>query len=155
MVEELRFFLRIGVFGALIAIIYWFVSYEEAGTVLLVGIVVAAGFFVIAAALSLAPKSNTDLTPERKARSGIGRMAGIFDRYLLYEDDQDSGGEPDEAPLALDEDVFPESSIWPLTAAFAALLVGLGLVYGPWLWIPGLAVAMATTYGWVTQLHTT
>jgi hypothetical protein len=151
-VEELRFFLRTGIFAGVIGVIYWFVSYEEAGTVLLTFIVVAAVFFVGAAAVSLRPKSHVELIPDRKARSGVGRLAGVFDRYLLYEDDQDPGGEPLEAPLALDEDAFPESSIWPLAAGFAALLIGLGLVYGAWLWVPGLALGASSAYGWVTQL---
>jgi hypothetical protein len=31
------------------------------------------------------------------------------------------------------------------------MLVGLGLLYGPWLWIPGATLGAAATYGWITQ----
>jgi len=40
---EVRFFLALSAFGIAIGIVYWFVAYETAGTVLLVGFGVATG----------------------------------------------------------------------------------------------------------------
>jgi hypothetical protein len=39
-----------------------------------------------------------------------------------------------------------------VAAGIAAMLIGLGLVYGPWLWLPGLVLLAATVWGWVTEL---
>ena len=153
MVEELRFFFRTALFALLISVIYWFVSYEVAGTVLLVFVILGSGFFVAAAGLSLRPRTDADLTPGRRARSGVGRLAGVFDRLLMFEDEHAPGGDPTEPPLALDEDRFPARSAWPVAGAVAALLLGLGAVFGPWLWIPGLALAASTAWGWATQLR--
>lgn len=151
MVEELRFFLRIAVYLVVIGTIYWFVSYEVAGTLLLLFGAVATGFFVVAARISFQPKTPEDLAP-RPPSSGLHRMTGVFGRYFAFDDENAAGGEPTEAPLALEEEGFPESSIWPLAAALAALLLGLGLVFGPWLWIPGLALGASSMWGWLTQL---
>ena len=151
MVEELRFFLRIAVYLVVIAAIYWFVSYEVTGTVLLLFGAAATGFFVVAARVSFQPKTPVDLTP-RPPRTGLRRMVGVVGRYFAFDAEHDLGEEPAEAPLALEEEGFPEASIWPLAAALAALLLGLGLVFGPWLWIPGLVLGAASTWGWLTQL---
>lgn len=151
MVEELRFFLRIAVYLVVIATIYWFVSYEVAGTVLLLFGAVGTGFFVVAARISFQPKSPEDLIP-RPPKTGLRRMTGVFGRYLAFDDEGATGGEPTNAPLALEEERFPESSVWPLAAAVASLLLGLGLVFGPWLWIPGLALGASSMWGWLTQL---
>ncbi len=151
MVEELRFFLRIAVYLVVIGTIYWFVSYEVAGTVLLLFGAVGTGFFVVAARVSFQPKSPEDLIP-RPPRTGLKRMTGVLGRYFAFDGQHAPGGEPTEAPLALEEEGFPESSIWPLGAALAALLLGLGLVFGPWLWIPGLVLGASSMWGWITQL---
>lgn len=151
MVEELRFFLRLAVYLVAIATIYWFVSYEVTGTILLLFGAVGTGFFVVAARISFQPKTPENLIP-RPPRTGLRRMAGVFGRYFAFDPENDLGGEPAEAPLALEEEGFPESSIWPLAAALASLLLGLGLVFGPWLWIPGLVLGAFTVWGWLTQL---
>jgi hypothetical protein len=38
-----------------------------------------------------------------------------------------------------------------MTGGAGALLVGLGLVYGPWLLLPGIVVLAFTVWGWITQ----
>ncbi|MBA3349889.1 MAG: hypothetical protein H0T12_04970 [Actinobacteria bacterium] len=151
MVEELRFFLRIAIYLVVIGTIYWFVSYEVAGTVLLLSGAIGTGFFVVAARVSFQPKTPEDLIP-RPPRTGLKRMAGVFGRYFAFDGEHDPGGEPAEAPLALAEEGFPESSIWPLAAALATLLLGLGVVFGPWLWIPGVVLGASSLWGWLTQL---
>jgi hypothetical protein len=63
-------------------------------------------------------------------------------------DDEGSDVPP---PLEIEEEPVVTVSPWPLLAAAAALLVGLGLLYGPWLWLPGTALGAAAAYGWLTQ----
>ncbi len=132
MAEEVRFFLRVALFTTIIATIYWFVSYEEAGTVLLGGIVASAAFFIVLIAGAVP-----------RARRGPKNVTGIlgFDERAV------------DDPLALAEDTFPAASAWPPIASVAAVLVGLGLIFGAWLWVPGAGLGLACTWGWLTELE--
>lgn len=132
MAEEVRFFLRVALFTTIIATIYWFVSYEEAGTILLGGIVASAAFFIVLIAGGVPA-----------ARRGPKNLTGIlgFDERAV------------DDPLALAEDTFPAASAWPVVASVAALLVGVGLIFGAWLWIPGAGLGLACTWGWLTELE--
>ena len=130
MAEEVRFFVRVALFTIVIATIYWFVSYEEAGTALLAGIIASAVFFSVFVA-----------TGVRAARSGRKSVKGLVGF--------DESGRDD--PLALAEDTFPAASAWPVVASLAAVLVAVGLVFGAWLWIPGAAIGLACTLGWLTE----
>ncbi len=130
MAEELRFFLRTALFTILITTIYWLVSYEEAGTTLLIGIIGSAVFFVILIAVNV-----------RAARRGGSKLNALLGFA-------DTG--PD-SPLGLAEDVFPAPSATPLIASVAATLVGAGLIYGPWLWIPGVALSLAAAWSWLSE----
>lgn len=132
MAEEVRFFLRVALFTTVIGTIYWFVSYEEAGSVLLAGIVASALFFIVLIVGGV-----------RSVRSGPKNVKGILG---FEETDRDD-------PLALGEDVFPTASAWPLIASVAAVLLTVGLVYGPWLWIPGVALGLTGVWGWLTELE--
>lgn len=58
---------------------------------------------------------------------------------------------PTGPALEIEEEPVVTVSPWPLLVAAAAMLIGLGLLYGPWLWIPGAALAGGSAYGWITQ----
>lgn len=130
MAEELRFFVRVGLWTVLVGTIYWLLTYEEAGTWLLAGVLASVVFFVGIIAFNV--------TASRRGGRGVKHLLGFTDTG------------PDN-PLALDEDVFPLSSAWPAIVSVAAVLVGVGLIYGPWLWIPGVALALISAWGWLTE----
>ncbi|MEA2434759.1 MAG: Cytochrome c oxidase subunit [Actinomycetota bacterium] len=133
MAEEVRFFLRTAIYTVLIAVIYWFVSYEEAGTVLF-GFVAASALIFIVVTLRLVPRARAkSLSPKA--------LVGFYDRP----EDEAHG------PLEVDEDAFPVASGWPILAAVAAALAGLGAIFGAWLWVPGLALGLSTLVGWTTE----
>lgn len=125
--EELRVFVRAGLYVAGATVVYWVVSDELAGTALLGFLLVAAVVFV---ALGVA----------------IGRRPSRRPSFLALDDE---GGE--EAPLEIEEEPVVTTSGWPILAAAAAMLIGLGLLYGPWLWVPGAALGGVAAYGWITQ----
>jgi hypothetical protein len=147
MAEELRFFLRTALYAAVVAAVYWFASYNPvdgsydwAGTALLVAVALA-GTAVVAVMAAFA---------RRALRGRSGSSLGTLGRWLGL---ADPGGPAEEAPLATGLDPLPARSVWPLMGGVAAALIGLGLVYGPWLWLPGVVLLAWTTWSWVTQLR--
>ena len=146
MAEEVRFFLRVALFVLVVGAIYWFVSYEAAGTALLVFAGLAAVFFIGHIALHV---RATRVAAVPGSGSALGRLAGAVNRVVGVDE---RPMEEAESPLAATDQLFPTASAWPVIGALAALLVGLGVVYGPWLTVPGIALAVAAVWGWLTQL---
>jgi hypothetical protein len=126
--EEFRFFLRIGLYLLIAGVIYWFVTYEAAGSVLMIGTFVAVAFFILAA--------GAETRIFTRGRGPI-EMLGFT--------------EGDDA-LDIEEEVIPPGSIWPLMAALAMLLVALGFLYGAWFWLPGAGLAGVSAWMWLTEL---
>jgi hypothetical protein len=108
---EVRVLASMGVFGLVIGTVYWFLTYEIAGTLLLVGFGLAAG---IAAAV-------------------------IVER---------SGREP-EAP-ADGAPAFPHPGWAPIGIGAGIGGVALGAVFGPWLAIAGIMLAVVGGWVWLT-----
>ena len=127
MPEELRVFVRGALYVALVTAIYYFVSDEVAGTLLLGSLLLASVVFL---GLALAIGTRPDRRPS----------------FVMFDE---AGGEI--APLEIEEEPVVTTSPWPFLVAAAALLIGLGLLYGPWLWVPGAGLAVAAAYGWITQ----
>jgi hypothetical protein len=106
---ETRVFLLMAVFGLAVGVVYWFLSYEVAGTVLLIGFGLATA--VIAAKLAV------DRGPRRLARP----VAPAAD-----------AGSPDAAdrPFADDTGRLPDATIAPFAVGAGVALAALGLVFG-------------------------
>lgn len=157
MPEELRFFLRLGLFAALVATIYWFVSYEVAGTILLAGLVFSSGLFVVTvgrsirAARSGSSRRSAKLNDVIPDEGGAKRAGGAVKRLVGFEEDSEPAG---PAPLALAEEPVAHTSAWPFLTAVAALLIGLGLLWGAWFWGPGLGLMVLSAWGWSSQIRT-
>jgi hypothetical protein len=127
MPEELRVFVRAALYVALATVVYVLVSDDLAGALLLAFLFAGAVVFVLLA-------------------RAIGRRPAQRMSLIALDDE---GGEA--APLEVEEEPVVTASAWPLLGAAAAMLVGLGLLYGPWLWVPGAGLAIAAAYGWITQ----
>lgn len=144
MAEELRYFLRTALWIGGLAVAYWFVSYDPAGTALLVilGIALAA-FLVLVAAME--PRTVDHLRPRRH-----GLLRAPLDTINRVIGFHDPPSEP--APLAGGPDLVPLSSWWPVITAAAFVTIGLGLIYGAWLLVPGVVLLVVGGIGWLTQL---
>jgi hypothetical protein len=117
--QEARFFLVLSVFGLVIAVVYWFVSYEPAGTVLLFGFGLATG--LISSRLLSDPAARRVRTAVRDRAAGPlpdadgpGGGTGGVDRPFL-----DEGGR------------LPDESIAPFAVGLGAALASTALIFGP------------------------
>lgn len=137
MAEELRAFLRAGIWALIAGGVYLVFVGEAAGTALLGAVIVAVVAFVAVGA-AMAPRSLSGL--------GDGSLPGRVVRAVGF-------GEPREPdPLRGEPDVVPLASPWPIVTAAALVIVGLGLVFGAWLLLPGIALLVAGGIGWLVQL---
>jgi hypothetical protein len=138
--EELRFFLRSAIWVVGSAVVYWFVSYEPAGTVLLV----ALGLAILAFISIVAYEARSTIDELRP----VGGPLGLLNRVIGFHESPAA----EAPPLGIDPGRIPLSSIWPIMAAAAVVTIGLGLLYGAWLALPGLALGIVAVYGWLIQL---
>jgi hypothetical protein len=116
-----RTMLGLGLFVLPFAIVYWFLSYEEAGSLLLLGVTVALVF--LGTYLVVAPHSRA-----------------------LPEDDP--AGVP---PVEDDIGWFPTGSIWPLVAGAGTTLAALGLAFSVWLALPGAGLLAFGVGGMIVE----
>ncbi len=130
-----RVFLAVGTFVGVVAVIYWFTSYEEAGTALL----------ALAAVLSLwcgvylwlQQRPRPDQAP-RPAPGGVSSEA---------EARAEAGGASTGGTAAY----LPHASVWPFAIGLGAATVLNGLVLGTWVIVPGAALMALGVGGFVRQ----
>lgn len=106
-----RLFGAVGVFIGLITVLYWFVSYEHAGSTMLL----LAG--------TLATMIAAYVAWPRKGTSGGGGLEGGHEHH-------EPGHDPHDGVW------FPQASIWPFAIGAGMVLVANGLLLGRWLVIP-------------------
>ncbi len=95
-------------FIAVIAAIYWFVSYEHAGST----------FLALTAAMALLTAAY------------VGWPRKAHDSADAAHEEHEPGHDPHDGVW------FPEASIWPFAIGAGMVLVGNGLLLGRWLLIP-------------------
>jgi hypothetical protein len=147
--EELRFFLRTALYTIVITTVYWFLSYEIAGSVMLLVLGLAAIFFVATTAFLIRHLyRSTDET--RASKRGV-RRAGVVSRTIGFDEPSSDSA---VSPVAVEEGPIATSSPWPIVLALALALIGAGLLFGGWTWIPGGVMALVAGWGWITELET-
>jgi len=118
-----RIFVGIAAFFALTATLYWFTSYEDAGTTMLV------------------------------LSAGLGGLAGgylwVHDRRgaaagAEHPGDGGGGGQASEEYL-------PHASVWPLGIGAGAFLLFNGLILGIWFLVPGVILVGVALVGYCAQ----
>jgi hypothetical protein len=136
--DDAALLLRVAVFGLLAGTIYWFLSYEAFGTVALVVLGAGPGF----AGLYALRHRRQDGARAESRLDMLRRFAGL------------PKPDPPGPKVLGDEDlaVLPLPSIWPLGASLGLAVAGSGLVFGLWLVILGLAVALYSGWGWVAAI---
>jgi hypothetical protein len=119
-----RIFVGVAVFMALIAVLYWLVSYEDAGTVML----------ALSCGLALLVGAWLFLQDHRRPRPPVHVEA-------------EPGGyvDAEAAPY------LPEASIWPFGMGLGALAALNGLIVGWAYAVPGAVLLLLATAGLVSQ----
>lgn len=107
------------------AVVYWIFSYEPAGTAVLV--LTAVAFLFMGVYLAVQAR-QVGLRPEDRADA------------TLAESSADLG-------------YFPTASVWPITIAVAATVIGYGLVFTGWIALPGVALLVAAIAGLAVEAH--
>ena len=101
-----------GIFFAIIGIVYWFTSYEDAGFLMLVGSALLGllpGSYYLWWSYKMKPQFNDD--PEGEIAEGAGAIES-----------------------------FPGSSIWPFLLGMGAMFAAMTFVFG--LWLAPIAAAL-------------
>ena len=120
---------EVGILGAMSAyafflgVVYWLVSYEVAGTVLLLGFGLATGIGF--AVLRLGARDAERRHPDR------------------------AGPEAAEGPFHDESGAIPTRSIAPLVVGFGVAVAALGLVFGVWFLIGGAIPIVAGGIAWL------
>ena len=114
-----RLFIGGGIFFGLLVAVYWFTSYEPAGTVLLLLGVPAC--LLVGGYIFLQLRKHGELSEDMPG-AGPGDSAG--------------------AVVSV-----PAPSLWPVGVAFGAGTFAAGLVLGPWLAAPGAIVLLTSVIG--------
>ena len=123
-------FLGIGVHVALMAIVYWFVSYEAAGTTML----------ALASALTLFAGTYLLIQDRRSRRAGVSGHAGLG-----------SLGHLAAGPVSEVGPYLPDASIWPLVIGVGAALALNGFILGWPYAVPGAVMVALGVSGFVFQ----
>lgn len=123
--QETRVFVLMAVFGFVVAAIYWFVSYESAGTVLLGGFGIATA--VIGARLAADPASR------RLRRISVERAsdAGSREASSASGTDVTGGGTGGvDRPFSDESGRLPNTTIAPFAVGLGFAVAATGVVFG-------------------------
>jgi hypothetical protein len=122
---ETKVLLFASVFVGVIAAVYWFTSYEDAGAVMLA--VGAVAYAMICGYLYLQ----------------VRRMAGGPARPEDLDDGRVSG--------QVEIGYFPAASVWPAALGMGAVLTALGLVFGYWFLVIAAIVFVGAIIGYAVE----
>jgi hypothetical protein len=139
--QETRFFAFIGAFGLSLAVIYWFVSYEVAGTVLLVAFGLAGAF----AAIRLIVARPRRVAAEAGARDPLAESMGPGAR-----DEAGAGTGGIDVPFLDETGRLPGDTLAPLALGLGVALSMTAIVFGPWLLVAGVVPLGWGAWQWLS-----
>ncbi len=133
MTEEVRFFRRVSIYAFVVGAIYWFVSYEPAGTVLLLlfGVATGAGTLL----LWWGARRRGEAAAQGPEPAASGRS-----------------GEPD-GPFGDETGRTPAPTSSPFLVGLAVALIALGLVFGGWFVLAGLIPLALGAGSWLSAVR--
>lgn len=137
MADEVKLFGRLSLYALVVGTIYWFVSYELAGTVLLLGFGLATGLaFIIL------------FRRDRKVRAERALTAGEVPADAASPPPTGDDLAPD-GPFGDESGPVPTRSAAPLVVGFGLAVIALGVAFGPWFAITGLVPVLIGAADWL------
>ena len=121
---EWRLFVGASAFLLLTGGTYWFVSYEDAGTTMLLFALVASA--MIGGWLYLQSRKLAGPRPEDRGDAHPGEGAGELGR-------------------------FPVASVWPFVLGWGGVVAANALVFGVWLGVAGLLIIAVGVIGFAVE----
>jgi ribose/xylose/arabinose/galactoside ABC-type transport system permease subunit len=139
MTDEAALLLRVSVFGLVAGVVYWYLSYEALGTVTLLLLGAGTAFAGIYLVLVHRRSQGAETEP---IDAVVRRFAGA------------PPADPAGPRTLEDEDlaVIPLPSIWPFAASLGVAIALSGLIFGLWLVLLGLGVAVYSGWGWIAAI---
>jgi Cytochrome c oxidase subunit IV len=124
---ESFFYLGVTAFFVVLGTIYWFTSYEDAGTTMLAASALLglfAGGYLLLQARRFPPR------PEDRPEATLAEGAGPVDK-------------------------FPASTVWPFVFGFGATVLATGFIFGIWVVLGGAIVLTFGVIGMIRQSRDT
>jgi hypothetical protein len=119
--------LGVALFLAVLAAIYWFTSYEDAGTAMLsLG---AVAYIILGGYLGF----------------NVRRM--LKAHVVLSEDQENATPAGHTEPVGY----FPAASVWPAAMGLGVVILGLGLVFGYWFLVLGGILVFGAVIGYAVE----
>jgi hypothetical protein len=162
--QETRFFLFIAAWAIGAGIVYWFVSYEIAGTALLLGVGVACGLVVVRLVFV---RRAADVRRRARAEADEAASEGLAATEQGDRDDpratpregQGGGTGGVDRPFVDEPDLLPDPTLAPFAVGLGVALCALGGIFGPapvlvgllplgwgaWLWLTAARGEFRTT----------
>jgi hypothetical protein len=120
--EEVRYFGRMSIYALLVGAAYWFLSYEAAGTVMLIGFGLATG-------------------------AGFTLLRASARRLPDAPDDAEST-QPD-GPFGDESGPLPTRSAAPLAVGLGVAVIGMAGAFGPWFVAAGAVPLLLGAVDWL------
>ncbi len=120
---EAWFLVGLAVFFGLVGAVYWFLSYEDAGSVMLAGTALLGllpGGYYLWWSRRMSPR------PEDRSDATIASGASVIG-------------------------AFPSTSLWPFVAGLGFALVALALIFGLWTALPGFSLVFTAMVGFIRE----
>ena len=148
--QETRFFLFLGGFGLVLAAIYWFLTYEVAGTVLLAGFGLGTGLLGMGL-LRARPRrvASAATRGDRASRDDRGTSATAPATRGEAADLPGGGAAGVDTPFETPLGRLPGETLAPLALGLGIALAITAVVFGPWLLVAGLLPMAWGAWTWL------
>ncbi len=142
MPEETRLFVRSFLFAFVVAVVYWFLSYDFAGTILL-------GGFSLASLFAFAIMRSEEPAKDRRKTERSEQGEGIVGHVMDWVGTTEHPGM--ERPFEDERGRIPVASVAPVSVGVGVALIAFGLVFGVWAIIAGAIPVLLGLREWIGE----
>ncbi len=149
MPEETRLFVRSCLFAAVVSTVYWFISYDYIGTVLLGGFALASFTLFYLLRRGQPGRAARPGSGGGQAAAGVpGRGVGGRIRDLVGTSERPG----EERPFEDESGRLPGASVAPLLIGIGVAMAALGLIFGLWSVVAGAIPLLLGFREWLREV---